>query len=123
MDVAADMEREIALRAEADHRVRINVCLHLDGAIVRPVQSGREGDRGFGRGGDRGVEREPDREPDREIEREIVGGPILDVGSWAPAQDMDGVCATAEGLGFPRHDDKSPRSYVRIGNSHMISAE
>jgi eukaryotic-like serine/threonine-protein kinase len=91
MDLAADMEREIALRADADERVRINVCLHLDDAVVRPGQG----------------------------EREIVGGPVLDVGSWAPKHDMDGVCATSEGLGFTRSDRQGARSYVRIGNSHM----
>lgn len=85
-DTASALARAIAGRVDADQRVRVNVCVHQDDAVVRP-----------GRGG-----------------LEIVGGAIVDVGSWAPTYDLDGVCATPEALGRPRTRDDH-RSYVRIG--------
>jgi hypothetical protein len=88
MDVAAEIEQEIADRPEPDDRVEINICLHLAGASVR-ISSNRA---------------------------EIVGGAILDVGDWAPKHTIDRVCATPEALGFAMEEQvRSAQSYVRIG--------
>jgi eukaryotic-like serine/threonine-protein kinase len=88
MDVAADIEQEIADRPDPADRIEINICLHLAGASVRTTSN----------------------------RTEIVGGAILDVGDWAPKSAIDRVCATPEALGFAV--DEQPRtahSYVRIG--------
>ncbi|MEM9489377.1 MAG: serine/threonine-protein kinase [Myxococcota bacterium] len=89
MDVATELDAKLAARHRADDRIDINLCLHIANANVRAA-----------------AERS-----------EIVGGPIVDVGSWAPQQTMDGVCATPETLGFALEArDRNSRSYVRIGS-------
>ena len=85
MDAARALARELARRVDADERVRVNICVHQDEAVVRPTRSGLE----------------------------IVGGAIVDIGSWAPTYDLDGVCATPEALGRARARD-GHRSYVTI---------
>ena len=87
MDVAAELDQEIALRQDADDRVSVNLCLHVDQAVVRS----------------------------RADHDEVVGGPIIDIGAWAPRQIIDGVCATPETLGMSASDgERKARSYVRI---------
>jgi serine/threonine-protein kinase len=87
MDVAAELDQEIALRVDADARVRVNLCLHIDEALVRA----------------------------RADQAEVIGGPIVDIGAWAPRQVIDGVCATPETLGMSASDgERTARSYVRI---------
>jgi eukaryotic-like serine/threonine-protein kinase len=87
MDVAAELDQEIALRIDADARVSVNVCLHLDEARVR-----------------HGTDQDT-----------VIGGPIVDIGAWAPRQIIDGVCATPETLGMSATDgERTARSYVRI---------
>jgi serine/threonine protein kinase len=87
MDVAAELDQEIALRVDADDRVSVNLCLHVDEAVVRA----------------------------RADQAEVVGGPIVDIGAWAPRQIIDGVCATPETLGMSAGDgERLARSYVRI---------
>lgn len=94
MDIAALLDDELSARLDADDRISINVCLHLADVDVRAV-AGRE---------------------------EIIGGPLVDVGSWAPQQSIEGVCATPETLGFALEDrDRNSRSYVRIGSRRISS--
>lgn len=89
MDLAAEIEQTIATRPDADDRIDVNLCMHIDGASIRRAADPLE----------------------------IVGGPIIDVGSWAPQKAMDGVCATQETLGFARDGrEGSSRSYIRIGS-------
>ncbi len=88
MDVATELDAELQDRPDADDRVDINICLHVATASVRRSAEGIE----------------------------IVGGPILDVGEWAPQHTIDGVCATPATLGMALEArDKNARSYVRIG--------
>lgn len=87
MDVAAELDQEITQRAEADERVNVNLCLHVDDAVVRA----------------------------RAEQAEVIGGPIVDIGAWAPRQTIDGVCATPETLGMSAAaGERTARSYVRI---------
>ena len=89
MDVASEIERALASRPHADDRIDVNLCLHIDDATVRKAEAASE----------------------------ITGGPIVDVGAWAPQQTMDGVCATRETLGFALEaSGKGTRSYIRIGS-------
>lgn len=91
MDVAAELEHEISLRPDADERVNVNLCLHVDDAVVRPHPDGAE----------------------------IVGGAIVDIGAWAPKQSIDGVCATPETLDMAAPSgERSAHSYVRIVTPH-----
>ncbi len=89
MDVASEIEQALASRPHADDRIDVNLCLHIDDATIRKA----------------------------EADSEITGGPIVDVGAWAPQQTMDGVCATRETLGFALDvPGKAARSYIRIGS-------
>ncbi|MCG8417080.1 MAG: serine/threonine protein kinase [Proteobacteria bacterium] len=89
MDVAAELEQAMGTRPEADDRIDVNLCLHIADADVRAASDCPE----------------------------VTGGPIVDVGAWAPQETMDGVCATPETLGFAAGSrDRTARSYVRIGS-------
>ncbi|ACY15990.1 serine/threonine-protein kinase [Haliangium ochraceum] len=91
MDIAAELDQELEQREDADQRVSINVCLHVAAAMVK--RHGAEAD----------------------ADAEIIGGAIVDVGTWAPKHPVSGVCATAETLGMAQSEsERSPRSYVRI---------
>jgi serine/threonine-protein kinase len=93
MDVAAELDQEIAQRPDADDRINVNLCLHVDEATVR-----MRGDHA-----------------------EIIGGPIVDIGAWAPRQIIDGVCATPETLGMTAAGgERTARSYVRIVTPHAL---
>ncbi len=70
--MARRLESELAQRPEPDDRLHINLCVHQDQALV--------GSRGDSSGRD----------------WQIVGGAIVDVGSWAPTDDIDGLCMTWE---------------------------
>lgn len=90
MELAEILDRDIGARMDADEQVWVNICLHRDEANVRSASNPPE----------------------------IVGGAILDVGSWAPARAIEGVCATPETLGMALEArDGNARSYVRIGPS------
>jgi eukaryotic-like serine/threonine-protein kinase len=70
--VAAALHRELARRASADARVHVNVCLHAGQVVVRSM-----------------------------LNPEILGGALARVGTWAPVEDIHGLCATraaVEGL-------------------------
>jgi hypothetical protein len=87
IDVAAELEQEIAARVDADDRFNVNLCLHVAEALVRL----------------------------REDHAEVIGGPIVDIGAWAPRQAITGVCATPETLGMTvTSGERTARSYVRI---------
>ncbi|WP_428265211.1 serine/threonine-protein kinase [Haliangium sp.] len=96
MDVATEIDHALARRDDASDRVLVNLCLHLAEAVVTP-----------------------------HAERpEIVGGPIIDIGSWAPKQPIAGVCATPETLGMPaERSEQRARSYVRIVTPHDLRVD
>ncbi|GAB4519902.1 MAG: hypothetical protein Tsb0020_38480 [Haliangiales bacterium] len=69
--VAAELDRALSERPDADERVRVNICLHLaEATVVTHAERA-----------------------------ELVGGPIIDIGSWAPSTTLNGVCATVDMVG------------------------
>lgn len=94
LNLAETLDRHIQDRQDADDRVKVNICLHIADADVR----------------------------DTIDPPEIMGGAILDVGSWAPPRYIEGVCATPETLGMALEArDRNARSYIRIGASKTES--
>jgi serine/threonine-protein kinase len=86
LEVAHRLAREIAERPGADPRLHINLMLHCTGAKAR-------------------------KRADRGDEVEILGGAILDVGTWAPQHNVAGVTATAAVVG---HDAAGGQEYVQV---------
>jgi eukaryotic-like serine/threonine-protein kinase len=66
---ALAMHRAIEARPGADGRVHVNLCVHVDRALVRARSA-----------------------------VEVVGGPLTKIGAWAPRDEVTGVCATPEAV-------------------------
>ncbi|WP_437675628.1 serine/threonine-protein kinase [Sorangium sp. So ce131] len=98
IEIAAALHDEIAIVTRAARpgaRVHANLCLHAGQVVVRSAQS-----------------------------PEIVGGALARVGAWAPAEDVDGLCATAEAVrGLDELElSAGPAGLVLIGGPAQISS-
>ena len=69
LEIAASLHRSLARRPEADLRVRLAICVHVDDALVRTSPA-----------------------------REVVGGAIVRMSSWAPSMTTWGLFATPSAL-------------------------
>jgi eukaryotic-like serine/threonine-protein kinase len=69
IDVAAALHEEIVRRTSPDARLHVNMCLHAGQVLVRSM-----------------------------LNPEIIGGELARVASWAPAPDVDGLCATPDAV-------------------------
>jgi eukaryotic-like serine/threonine-protein kinase len=86
VEVAHRLAREIAERPGRDSRLHVNLVLHCTSANAR-------------------------KRAEKAGELEILGGAILDVGTWAPQHDLAGVTATAAVVG---HDAAGGQEYVQV---------
>ncbi len=94
MDLATELEYTISSRSFASTRVGINLCLHIDDATLRKNALNHT---------------------------DVVGGPIVDIGAWAPQQMFDGVCVTAEMLGMANSQSgDGERTYVRLTTTQSL---
>ena len=69
LGIAASLHRSLARRPEADLRVRLAICVHVDDALVRTSAA-----------------------------REVVGGAIVRMSTWAPSMTTWGLFATPSAL-------------------------
>ncbi|MGK4008853.1 serine/threonine-protein kinase [Sorangium sp. So ce1036] len=69
LEAAVMLQDEIAQTTRPDARVHVNLCLHAGPVTVRSM-----------------------------LNPEIIGGALAQVGSWAPVEDVHGLCATEEAV-------------------------
>jgi serine/threonine-protein kinase len=70
-ELARHLYKRLERRSGASEAIHINICCHLDHAVVDFTAA----------------------------EPVILGGPVLDVGTWAPRRDIHGPCATRSSMG------------------------
>jgi eukaryotic-like serine/threonine-protein kinase len=87
LEVALPLHQELLSRPSADPRLHVNVSVHVDRALIHSSNHGPE----------------------------IVGGPILSIGAWVPADDAAELRATSQACeGMPHLKAKAGGKYFHL---------